>query len=225
MKSEDDVSFLDMSRLQSGLKELGLSATERQLEQLDLFAEMLFKWNKTYNLTAISAKEDVLTHHILDSLSVISLFKSEAMDGARILDVGSGGGLPAIPLAIMCPSFSISMVDTVGKKAAFLTQCCVSLRLQNARAFHARVENLKGEKYDVITSRAFASLSLFTDLTKHLLKEDGCWLALKGPGVSKEVMELSADICVVENFDVQVPYLGEKRCLVKMKIRESCTQK
>lgn len=214
------MSFLDITRLKNGLTELGLCATDRQLEQLDLFAEMLFKWNKTYNLTAINAKEDVLTHHILDSLSVIPLFKTEAKEGATILDVGSGGGLPAIPLAIMCPTFSVSMVDTVGKKAAFLTQCCVTLRLPNAKAIHARVENLRDQKYDVITSRAFASLNLFTDLTKHLLKDDGHWLALKGPGVSKEVTELSGEICIEENFDVKVPYLDEKRCLVKMKIKE-----
>lgn len=214
------MSFLDINRLQNGLAELGLCATDHQLEQLDLFAEMLFKWNKTYNLTAISSKEDVLTHHILDSLSVIPLFKSEAIDGAKILDVGSGGGLPAIPLAIMCPSFSISMVDTVGKKAAFLTQCCVSLRLLNAKAFHSRVENLNGDKYDVITSRAFASLKLFTDLTKHLLKDDGCWLALKGPGVLDEILELTNDISLEENFAIKVPFLDEKRCLVKMKIRK-----
>lgn len=213
------MSFLDISCLKKGLEELHLEATEEQIDKIDRFAEMLFKWNKTYNLTAIRSKDDVLTHHILDSLAVVPLFKRQLKNGVKILDVGSGGGLPAIPLAIMCPEYDVSMVDTVGKKSAFLTQCCVSLRLNNARAIHARVESLKGKKIDIITSRAFASLRLFSDLTKHLFADGGYWLALKGPGVSTEVLELGEDVVVQDVYEVAVPFLGEKRCLVKMKLK------
>lgn len=214
------MSFLDISALKKGLAELHLEATEEQIDKIDRFAEMLFKWNKTYNLTAIRSKDDVLTHHILDSLAVVPLFKQQLKDGAKILDVGSGGGLPAIPLAIMCPCYDISMVDTVGKKTAFLTQCCVSLRLNNARAIHARVERLEGEQFDIITSRAFASLKLFSDLTKHLFADGGYWLALKGPGVSNEVLELGDEVEILDVFEVKVPFLDENRCLVKMKLKD-----
>ena len=113
------MSFLDISCLKKGLEELHLEATEEQIDKIDRFAEMLFKWNKTYNLTAIRSKDDVLTHHILDSLAVVPLFKRQLKNGVKILDVGSGGGLPAIPLAIMCPEYDVSMVDTVGKNLPF----------------------------------------------------------------------------------------------------------
>ncbi len=210
------MTFLDINRLEKGIDELGLCMTSEQITKLDRFAELLYKWNKTYNLTSIKTKEDVLTHHILDSLAVIPLLKKECSAEAKILDVGSGGGLPAIPLAIACPTFDVTMVDTVGKKAAFLTQCCVSLGLKNARALHTRVENIQGSSYEAITSRAFASLCLFTDLTSHLLTDDGRWFALKGPNIVQEIQELPADRELVEIWEVQVPFLNEKRHLLKI---------
>lgn len=209
--------FLDRKLLEKGLEELGIPATEEQLSQLDRFSELLFKWNKTYNLTAIRSKEDLLTHHILDSLAVIPQLKTYLSRGGRILDVGSGGGLPAIPLAIMIPEVNVTMVDAVGKKVAFLTQCCLSLNLCNARAVHSRVEKMQDEPYDIITSRAFAALDLFTELTKSLLKTQGVWLALKGPGVGVEYPKLSSDVVVSKVFRIRVPFLEEERCLVELK--------
>ena len=130
--------------------------------------------------------------------------------------MGSGGGLPAIPLAIMCPHYQVTMVDTVGKKCAFLTQCIVEFGLKNAKVLNTRVENIKGKSFDVLSSRAFASLPLFVELTKHLLKDGGVWLAMKGILPEQEMSELQSIVSVREIYKLDVPYLDESRHLIKM---------
>lgn len=209
-------NFLDLNRLIKGLGELNLSLTDNQIQQIDAYAEMLFKWNKTFNLTSITDKEEVLTHHILDSLATVSTFSHYLLPGRSLLDVGSGGGLPAIPLAIVFPDSFVSMIDPVGKKTAFLTQTGVYLKLKNIKVIHNRVENITAPLYDVISSRAFSSLSSFVSLSNHLLKDDGIWIALKGKNPSDELLELG------ENFtnkviSVSVPFLPEERNLVLIK--------
>ena len=208
--------FLDQKKLQEGIGELNLSASENQLQMLDKYSELLFKWNKTYNLTAITEKDDVLTHHILDSLSVVNVFKNYLAQNGTMLDVGSGGGLPAIPIAIMMPNCNISMVETVGKKSAFLRQVTLHLKLNNVKVFHERVENLKHPPFDVISSRAFSSLKNFIALSKHLLKKDGYWLALKGHKPETELTEIENMVSFIVQ-DVKVPFLDENRNIVIIK--------
>lgn len=202
--------------LKSGISQLGLECSESQIEKLQRYSELLLKWNKVYNLTSIRNPDEVLTHHILDSLSIIPVYKDLYPTEISVADIGSGGGLPAIPLAIMCPEYKVTMVDTVGKKCAFLTQCIVELGLKNAQVLNQRVENIQGKSFDVLSSRAFASLSLFVELTTHLLKEDGVWLAMKGVKPNQEISELPSNIFVKKIFELTVPYLNENRHLVMM---------
>lgn len=209
-------NFLNIDRLLSGLNQLNLDISDHQVAQLDAYASMLYKWNKTYNLTSITSVEDVLTHHILDSIATVPVFVDYLRDSSSLLDVGSGGGLPAIPLAIMFPHSFISMVDTVGKKAAFLTQVGVVLKLANIHVYHNRVEKLRGPIFDVISSRAFSSLSTFISLSDHLLKNNGTWIALKGQCPTNEIknIETTFESKIVPLF---VPYLNEERNIVVIK--------
>ena len=202
--------------LKKGISQLGLECSESQVELLLRYSQLLLKWNKVYNLTAIRNPDEVLTHHILDSLSIIPIYRDLYPDSISVCDVGSGGGLPAIPLSIMCPHYQVTMVDTVGKKCAFLTQCIVELGLKNAKVLNTRVENIKGKSFDVLSSRAFASLPLFVELTKHLLKDGGVWLAMKGILPEQEMSELQSIVSVREIYKLDVPYLDESRHLIKM---------
>ncbi len=188
---------------------LDLDIPENAAEKLSVYAHLLLKWNKSYNLTSINVPEDVMTLHLMDSLSLVKRF-DELMGESRktVMDVGSGGGLPAIPLAVMRPDLSIEMVDAVQKKTIFLRQCIAMCRLGNAKVHHARIEKLKIDPVDVVTSRAFASLADMVNLTKDLLKPDGYWLAMKGKYPQDEINELPADVELV-NF--QKVDIGENR--------------
>ena len=155
----------------------------------------------------------VLTHHILDSLAAVPIFKRYVFEGAKVLDVGSGGGLPAIPLAIACPDVSVSLVETVGKKTAFLTQVALSLKLKNVKVFNSRVENLKNLSFDVISSRAFSSLENFINLSSHLIKPEGCWVALKGQVPVDEINSIR-DSFRTKIVQISVPFLNEDRNIV-----------
>ncbi len=209
------MAFLDLQQLEAGLTEMNLSLNGEQIECIDVFAESLYKWNRVYNLTAIQNKEEILTHHILDSLSTVAHLKNvKKGESFTLLDVGSGGGLPAIPLAICMPECKVHMIDAVAKKVAFLRQVTLNLRLANAKAFHGRVESSLSTQYDVITSRAFSSLPLFFNLTKALLKPDGCWLAMKGLLPRDELIELDRLSLKYEVHSVDVPFLDEKRHLI-----------
>jgi len=192
---------------------LDIVLSNEQIQMIDAYSALLYKWNKTYNLTSITNNDDVLTHHILDSLAAVPIFKRYVFEGAKVLDVGSGGGLPAIPLAIACPDVSVSLVETVGKKTAFLTQVALSLKLKNVKVFNSRVENLKNLSFDVISSRAFSSLENFINLSSHLIKPEGCWVALKGQVPVDEINSIR-DSFRTEIVQISVPFLNEDRNIV-----------
>ncbi len=220
------------SRLADGATELGISLLPAQLDQLLAYLELLQKWNKVYNLTAVRDSADMLTHHLLDSLAVIApllrqlaaiAYRQDGVDEApasgrlfRVLDVGSGAGLPGIVIAICCPEIAVDCVDTVAKKAAFINQAAVALKVANLRSIHARVESLR-EQYDVISSRAFASLADFTTWSGGALKEGGTWLAMKGQHPQAEIDALKADVAVFHVEQLTVPGLGAERCIVWMR--------
>ena len=197
--------------LATGLAQLGIDLPETTQAQLLAFRDLLLKWNKTYNLTALRDPAQAISHHLLDSLAILP----HVGDGP-LLDVGSGGGLPGIPLAITRPTLSVSMVDTVQKKATFLQQAAIQLGLKNVTAYHARVEQLPGQ-YAQISSRAFAELKLFTDLTRHLLAPGGRWLAMKGVRPDDEIAALPSDILVEQIIPLHVPGLDAERHLILLK--------
>lgn len=197
--------------LAAGLAELGLALSAEQQDQLLAFRDLLLKWNKTYNLTALRDPAQAISHHLLDSLAILPHIGT-----GPLLDVGSGGGLPGIPLAIAQPALAVTMVDTVQKKATFLQQAAIQLGLKNIAAHHARVEQMAGQ-YAQISSRAFAELRLFTDLTRHLLAPGGRWLAMKGVRPDDEMATLPADIVVEQIIPLHVPGLDAERHLIILK--------
>jgi len=197
--------------LDSGLAALGLDLPPAARQKLLAFRDLLLKWNKTYNLTALRDPEQAISHHLLDSLAILP-----HVGPGPLLDVGSGGGLPGIPLAIARPELSVGMVDTVQKKATFLQQAAIELGLKNIQAHHARVEEMQGQ-YAQISSRAFAELALFVNLTRHLLAPGGRWLAMKGVRPDDELSALPADIAVDAIIPLQVPGLDAERHLIILK--------
>ncbi|MDX9944432.1 MAG: 16S rRNA (guanine(527)-N(7))-methyltransferase RsmG [Azonexus sp.] len=197
--------------LAAGLAELGLDLPDTTQQQLLAFRDLLLKWNKTYNLTALRDPEQAISHHLLDSLAILPHVGDDAL-----LDVGSGGGLPGIPLAIARPQLSVRMVDTVQKKTTFLQQAAIQLGLKNVAVNHARVEETNGQ-YAQISSRAFAELKLFVELTRHLLAPGGRWLAMKGVCPDDEIAALPADIVVEQIIPLHVPGLDAERHLILLK--------
>lgn len=195
---------------------LGLSVRAPQAAALETYLDLLGRWNATYNLTSVRDRASMRSQHLADCLAVVSPLRSQLAAG-RILDVGSGGGLPGVVLAILNPDWQVTTVDTVGKKAAFVRQVAGSLQLPNLRAEHARVEQLKLPAFDVITSRAFATLKLFTDLTAPLLAPQGVWMAMKGKHPGDEMAELPPSVSVFHVEPLQVPTLDAERCLVWMR--------
>ena len=200
--------------LKSGAAELGLSLSDAQFEQLLGYLALIQKWNKVYNLTAVRDPQEMLTHHLLDSLTAVNpLVRHTGGRAARVLDVGSGGGLPGIVLAICRPELDVSCVDTVGKKAAFIQQVAASLKLPNLRGIHARVETLTGP-FDVVCCRAFASLPDFVNWSRGALAEQGVWMAMKGKHPQAEIDGLPADVQVFHVEPLTVPGLDVERCMV-----------
>ncbi len=209
------------NRLQTGAEALGLALDAAQLTLLMDFLVLLQKWNKVYNLTAVRGPEEMLTHHLLDSLAaVLPLRRHVAQAGlaapVRLLDVGSGGGLPGVVFAICCPGVDVSCVDTVGKKAAFIQQAAVQLRLPNLHGVHARVESLV-TPFEVVSCRAFAALTDFTTWSRQALAPHGVWLAMKGKHPEEELAALPADVQVFHVEQLAVPGLGAERCIVWMR--------
>ncbi len=198
---------------------LGLDLAQAQFEGLLDYLELLQKWSSTYNLTAVRSPADMLTLHLLDSLAVVGPlrrhFAVHPLERVRLLDVGSGAGLPGAVLAACCPEYSVVCVDAVAKKAAFVQQVAMGLKLPNLRALHARVEDLT-ENFDVVVSRAFASLDQFTHLSDCALAPHGIWLAMKGVRPEAELSALAANIRVFHVEPLAVPYLEAQRCLVWM---------
>lgn len=219
------VSAVLEEKLQTGLAELGLDLAVYQQKQLLDYVAMIAKWNKVYNLTAIRDADEMLTHHLLDSLAIISPLKKHLNTNKayRLLDVGAGAGLPGVVVAICCPDVSVACVDTVGKKAAFIQQAALALALPNLRGIHARVEQMLPADvlggFDVITSRAFATLSDFVGLTTSLLALDGgVWMAMKAKTAKVESADLPKDVFVFHVEQLHVPSLNEERCLVWMRV-------
>ena len=202
-------------------QQMGVDLLPAQQEQLQRYLALVQKWNKVYNLTAVRDPASMLTHHVFDSLSAIApLQRQLAQMGiplaqARLLDVGSGAGLPGVVMAICCPGLSVACVDTVGKKAAFVQQVALELRLPNLRGVHARVESLT-EQFDVVSSRAFASLVDFTTWSRAALAPHGVWLAMKGKHPVDEIAALPTDVAVFHVEHLTVPALDAERCIVWM---------
>jgi 16S rRNA (guanine527-N7)-methyltransferase len=216
--------------LRQGLQALTLELADAQISHLLDYLELIQKWTKVYNLTAVRDPAEMLTHHLLDSLAVIQPLRAQLAalhagrsqrDGAepvkaattRLLDVGSGAGLPGIVIAICCPDVAVDCVDTVAKKAAFIRQVAATLRLPNLRGIHARVESLT-DKYDIISSRAFASLLDFTNWSVAALAEQGVWLGMKGKHPADEIAALPAEVTVFHVEQLVVPGLQAERCIV-----------
>ena len=218
-----------MQPLQAGCAALGLALTAQQMAQLLDFLALLQKWNKVYNLTAVRNPQEMLTHHLLDSLAAVGPLQrhlrslpAAASTPQSLLDVGSGGGLPGVVFAICCPQLQVSCVDTVAKKAAFIQQAAASLGLRNLRGIHARVESLQ-QSYDVVSCRAFASLLDFTTWSRAALAPQGIWLAMKGQHPQEEMAALPPQVQVLNVEALAVPGLPAQRCIVWMRPTSSTT--
>ena len=201
-------------------EQCGLHASPAQRQALAVYLQLLLRWNTTYNLTAVRTPEAMLTQHLADCLAVVRPLQRHAETG-RLLDVGSGGGLPGVVIATLLPGWQVTCVDAVGKKAAFVRQVAASLPLQNLRAEHARIEQLQQPPFDVITSRAFASLADFTRVTRPHLATAGVWMAMKGRAPDTEVAELPPEVAVFHVEQLVVPGLDAQRCLVWMRPADS----
>lgn len=211
MKNFDRAALAQV--LAAGIDEMRLPVTPQQQEQLLDYLGLMFKWNSVYNLTSLRDPMQMVTHHLLDSLAAVPAFAQ----AHNVLDVGSGGGLPGIVLAIVRPDMKVSMIDTVHKKTAFLTQVKAQLGLSNVTVYTARVEQLQveeGQRFDVITSRAFADLSDFVNWSAHLLAQGGRYIALKGTAPEDERERLPAAWKVSGVQPLAVPRLGAERHLV-----------
>lgn len=208
------------SALEQGLQVLQLPLEEAQTGQLLDYLALLQKWNKVYNLTAVRDPQEMLTHHLLDSLAAVPpLLRHVQQSGAQtLLDVGSGGGLPGVVFAICLPALQVSCVDTVGKKAAFIQQAAATLKLGNLKGLHSRVEQLQ-HPFDVVSSRAFATLKDFTDWSAGSLQPRGVWLAMKGRYPQEEIAALGNGVEVFHVEQLQVPLLDAERCIVWMRKR------
>ena len=210
------------TKLERALPALGLTLEPTQVGALMDYVTLIQKWTKVYNLTAVRDPAEMLTHHLLDSLAVINPLRKQLSALAatearrRLLDVGSGAGLPGIVIAICCPEMSVDCVDTVAKKAAFIQQVAATLRLPNLRGVHARVENLT-DKYDVVSSRAFASLVDFTNWSGQALAEQGVWMGMKGKHPAEEMAALPSSVQVFHVEQLVVPGLEAERCIVWMR--------
>ena len=210
--------------LQKGLDELSLSLSDAQQAQLLAYMDLIGKWTKVYNLTAVRDANEMLTHHLLDSLAVVAplrrelakLVLPEGQTQLSLLDVGAGAGLPGIVIAITCPEILVTCVDTVAKKAAFIQQVAATLKLPNLKGLHARVESLT-QPYDVVCSRAFASLVDFTTWSQSALAGHGVWMAMKGKHPDQELAVLPESVKVFHVEQLQVPGLDAERCIIWMR--------
>ena len=212
-----------LAGLAAGIEVLGLNLSEAQQQNLMAYLDLIQKWNKVYNLTALRDPKDMLTHHLLDSLSAVGPLQCHLQgvlsfdeQACTLLDVGSGGGLPGVVVAICCPSVRVTCVDAVSKKAAFVQQVAASLKLPNLKGVHARVESLTGP-FDVVCSRAFASLPDFVTWSSGALADAGVWMAMKGKLPADEMLALPSFAQVFHVEQLQVPGLDAERCMIWMK--------
>lgn len=196
--------------LERGLERMNLSLEAEKIDTLMAYLQMLIKWNKAYNLTAVRDPQEMVSRHLLDSLSVLPHIRDEAL-----IDVGSGPGLPGIPLAICRPDLQITTLDSNGKKTRFQIQAKIELKLNNLTVVHERVEKYQVEPFKQVISRAFASLEDMIHWTRHLCAEDGVFLAMKGLYPDEELAALPTDIVVKDSHRLQVPDTdGERHLLI-----------
>jgi len=206
------VSESHAAELVRGALALGVELSEGQQQQLLAYLALLIKWNKAYNLTAVRDPDEMVSRHLLDSLSVVSFV---AESGQTWLDVGSGGGMPGVPLAIMFPDRSFTLLDSNGKKTRFLTQVKLELKLANLEVVHSRVEQFQpAEAFNGITSRAFSSLEDFASWTRHLGNTQTRWLAMKGVQPDDELQRLPADFRLDACHVLKVPGCQGQRHLL-----------
>lgn len=202
-----------LKKLQQGLGELALSLTDQQCSQLVSYVELMTKWNKAYNLTSVRDPMDMLTKHILDSLAIAPFIKNK-----RYIDVGTGPGLPGIPLAIACPEATFTCLDSLGKRVRFMKQVAFELQLTNVEPVQARVEDFHPtELYEGVLSRAFASISDMLHWCHHLIDSSGEFLALKGQYPQDELDVIADDITVVSTHQLDIPFLDGERNLIVLK--------
>jgi 16S rRNA (guanine527-N7)-methyltransferase len=198
------------SILASGLEALSLNLTDKQQQQLVEFVLLIDKWNKAYNLTSVRCPKQMMVKHILDSLAIVP-----HLTGENIIDVGTGPGLPGMPLAIAFPDKTFTLLDSLGKRVRFMTQCVHTLKLTNVTPVNSRVENHVGDKpYDIVLSRAFASLKDMLHWCEHLVDSDGQFLALKGQFPQNEIDEVSDHFQIMNTENITVPSLDGERHLV-----------
>ena len=216
-----------MSResLRDGAMALGIALTDRQCELLLAYGALILKWTKVYNLTALRDPAEMLSHHLVDSMAAVPalqrcLAERGAPDGevVALLDVGSGAGLPGVVFAILCPRLAVTCVDTVAKKAAFIQQVAAELRLARVRGLHARVETVQAD-FDIVSSRAFASLVDFTTWSRGAMRPGAVWMAMKGREPADEIIALPANVEVFHVEQLVVPGLDAQRCVVWMRQR------
>lgn len=212
---EFSMTLVDSAKL------IGIEISDFQVEQLIKYLELLIKWNKTYNLTAIRDPKEMLTKHLIDSLSIAPHILNKK--NHNILDVGTGAGLPGIPMSILFPEINFLLLDSNGKKTRFLTQCKIMLGLKNIQVFNGRVEEAKLEmKFDQILSRAFTSLGNMVDLCTHLLADNGQFLAMKGIAPESEADDIYSDFQIKESIQLCVPGCDEQRHLIIIE-RSTCS--
>jgi 16S rRNA (guanine527-N7)-methyltransferase len=211
--------------LDSAAEALGLALSPDQRDLLLRYLALIAKWTKVYNLTALRDPAEMLSHHLVDSMAAVPALQRclaergvPEGEGAALLDVGSGAGLPGIVFAILCPGLAVTCVDTVAKKAAFIQQVAAELRLPRVRGLHARVETVQAE-FDIVSSRAFASLVDFTTWSRGAMRPGAVWMAMKGREPADEVAALPADVEVFHVEQLVVPGLDAQRCVVWMRQR------
>ncbi len=207
-------------RLLDAAQALGLALSDAEADALLAYQGLIAKWNKVYNLTAVRDPEQMLTQHLVDCLAAVPplrrVLAEQGAEAPALLDVGAGAGLPGVVFAILHPQLQVHCVDTVAKKAAFVQQVAVELKLPNLRGLHARVESL-GQGYDIVSSRAFASLVDFTTWSRAALKPGAVWLAMKGKEPVEEIAALPPEVQVFHVEHLQVPGLGAERCIIWMR--------
>lgn len=218
-----DGPAVSVDALRAGVAQLGLAPSDAQLDRLQRFAALLLRWNRVHNLTALDEPRQVLSHHLLDSLSIVATLRDVAATLAatgrapRVLDVGAGGGLPGIPLSIALPEWHFTLLDKVAKKTAFLTQAVLELQLANVEVATARVEEWRAPPFDIVVARAYSSLGDLVRGTRTLLADDGRWCAMKGTLPSDELAELaglSPPVHIEHTIRLQVPRLDAERHLL-----------
>lgn len=200
------------AELESGITTLQVATSDEQVEQLLQYLQLLDKWNKAYNLSAIRDINQMLFIHVLDALSVVP-----HLQGENFIDVGTGGGIPGLILAIVCPDKKFTLLDSNGKKTRFCQQAAFELKLENVTCIQARAEEYKpGELFDCVVSRAFTALDNMLDCCSHLIHENGHLLAMKGPGAEGEIKTIKSRIQAADIIELDVPGIEQTRCLVKI---------